>query len=339
MVRTGRMHNYMRMYWGKKILECRTPRKPSKRPSFSRQVPTGGPRPHGCRLAGASPPRPPLVRRPVFGTIRYMTSTACPQVRAQAYVEAGSAPPRRRLFEPTQVCMNAPPSKTPIDDSALLRCGRLNEHGLQLKSYWTARKPWRFTPRISRALPVSSTRLDRVPRSIARATASAAAPLPRGRREPARNRRAFVTRSLHVDYLRPRPRGAAGIRGRNENQGRKISSPKRCRPAAALRPAAASRRAHARVHWPRRRLGRRPPRKEYAHSVMGYVHYQRAGPSAHHPHCGQPKGNPTSAGSAPEAIPFAPSMGPPFWAFCAVAGAVWLTAPDVYHPCQPLWLE
>ena len=78
MVRTGRMHNYMRMYWGKKILEWT----PDPRTAYSEMLwlnnryEQDGRDPNSYAGLGwvLGLHDRPWARRPVFGTVRYMNA-------------------------------------------------------------------------------------------------------------------------------------------------------------------------------------------------------------------------------------------------------------------------
>jgi deoxyribodipyrimidine photo-lyase len=78
MVRTGKMHNYMRMYWGKKILEwSRTPEEAfdtalrlNNRYELDGRDPNSS---AGVAWCFGKHDRP-WTRRPVFGTVRYMNA-------------------------------------------------------------------------------------------------------------------------------------------------------------------------------------------------------------------------------------------------------------------------
>ncbi len=78
MVRTGKMHNYMRMYWGKKILEwSRTPEEAFDTAlRLNNRYELDGRDPNAC--AGVAwcfgKHDRPWTRRPVFGTVRYMNA-------------------------------------------------------------------------------------------------------------------------------------------------------------------------------------------------------------------------------------------------------------------------
>ena len=119
--------------------------------------------------------------------------------------------------------MNGPAFQDAYPDelSHCYGCGRLNEHGLHLKSYWDGDETVAvFTPRSYHvALPgfvyggLIASLID------CHGTASAAAATCRaegrelGSEPPVR----FVTAALHVDYLRPTPLGGPlEIRGRIE---------------------------------------------------------------------------------------------------------------------------
>ena len=106
-------------------------------------------------------------------------------------------------------------------------CGRLNEHGLQIKSYWEGDetvchfRPDRITGHPRLRLRRADRVADRLPRDRHR-----------GRRDVPGEGRAmdtepplrFVTASLHVDYLRPTPIDAVlELRGQvKELRGRKV---------------------------------------------------------------------------------------------------------------------
>jgi acyl-coenzyme A thioesterase PaaI-like protein len=107
-------------------------------------------------------------------------------------------------------------------------CGRLNEHGLQIKSYWDGGETvCHFQPRpYHTAIPgyvyggLIASLID------CHATGTAAAAMYRAERramdtEPPLR---FVTASLHVDYLRPTPIDAVlELRGQvKELRGRKV---------------------------------------------------------------------------------------------------------------------
>ena len=104
MVRTGRMHNYMRMYWGKKILEwSRTPEEAFETALFlNDKYELDGRDPNGCvgvAWCFGLHDRP-WTERPVFGTIRYMNANGLRRrFDVQAYVERWLGPAEAgRLF-------------------------------------------------------------------------------------------------------------------------------------------------------------------------------------------------------------------------------------------------
>ncbi|MEW6567043.1 MAG: PaaI family thioesterase [Chloroflexota bacterium] len=90
-------------------------------------------------------------------------------------------------------------------------CGRLNEHGLQIKSYWDGEEAVAtFVPRPYHiAIPgyvyggLIASLIDCHSTGTAAAAAARAAGRPMGS-EPALR---FLTASLHVDYLKPTPLG------------------------------------------------------------------------------------------------------------------------------------
>lgn len=100
-------------------------------------------------------------------------------------------------------------------------CGRLNEYGLQLKSYWDGDESVAvFTPRPYHiAIPgyvyggLIASLIDCHGTGTAAAAAHRQEGRPMGSAPPLR----FVTASLHVDYLRPTPLGVPlEIRGKVE---------------------------------------------------------------------------------------------------------------------------
>ena len=116
----------------------------------------------------------------------------------------------------------------PDDLSHCYGCGRLNEHGLQLKSYWDDEesvaifhpKPYHI------AIPgyVYGGLIASLIDCHGTGTASAASYWEEGREMGTDPPLRFVTASLQVDYLRPTPHGVAlEVRGRvKEVKGRKV---------------------------------------------------------------------------------------------------------------------
>lgn len=107
-------------------------------------------------------------------------------------------------------------------------CGRLNQHGLQIKSYWEGDESvCRFTP-----LPHHTAMAGYVYGGIIASaidchgtgTAAAAAYRATGRDMGTEPELRFVTASIHVDYLRPTPIDAPmELRGKvKEIRGRRI---------------------------------------------------------------------------------------------------------------------
>jgi len=116
----------------------------------------------------------------------------------------------------------------PNDLSYCYGCGRLNEHGLQIKSYWDGEEAIAtFTPKqYHLAIPgyVYGGLIASLIDCHGTGTAAAAAYRAEGRsmdKEPALR---YVTASLKVDYLRPTPLGVPlEVRGRvKEIKGRKV---------------------------------------------------------------------------------------------------------------------
>jgi acyl-coenzyme A thioesterase PaaI-like protein len=107
-------------------------------------------------------------------------------------------------------------------------CGRLNELGLQIKTYWEGEETvTRFRPRPEHtAIPgfVYGGLIASLIDCHGTATAAAATYRAEGRAMDSSPPLRFVTASLHVDYLRPTPLdGELEIRGRvKERKGSKV---------------------------------------------------------------------------------------------------------------------
>ena len=107
-------------------------------------------------------------------------------------------------------------------------CGRLNEHGLQIKSYWDGEETvCTFQPKPYHiAIPdfVYGGLIASLIDCHATGTAAAAMYRAEGRTMDTNPPRRFVTGSLHVDYLRPTPIDSLlELRGRvKEIKGRKV---------------------------------------------------------------------------------------------------------------------
>jgi acyl-coenzyme A thioesterase PaaI-like protein len=113
-------------------------------------------------------------------------------------------------------------------------CGRLNEHGYQIKSIWDENNPDEsvayFTPKPHHtAIPgyVYGGLLASLIDCHGTGTAAAAAYREAGRPMDSEPALRFLTGSLHVDYLKPTPKGVMlEIRGRvkevKEVKGRKV---------------------------------------------------------------------------------------------------------------------
>ena len=119
--------------------------------------------------------------------------------------------------------MNGPAFQDAYPDelSHCYGCGRLNEHGLQLKSYWDGDETVAvFTPRPYHiAVPgfVYGGLIASLIDCHGTASAAAAACRAEGRELGSEPPVRFVTAALHVDYLRPTPLGGPlEIRGRIE---------------------------------------------------------------------------------------------------------------------------
>lgn len=88
-------------------------------------------------------------------------------------------------------------------------CGRLNEHGLQIKSYWDGDETiCRYRPKhfhTAVAGYVYGGLIASVIDCHSTATAAAAAYREQGRQMGTEPELRFVTASLHVDYLKPTP--------------------------------------------------------------------------------------------------------------------------------------
>jgi len=107
-------------------------------------------------------------------------------------------------------------------------CGRLNEQGLQIKSYWDGDETvCHFTPRPYHiAVPgyVYGGLIASLIDCHGTGTAAAAAHRQAGRPMDDHPQLRFLTASLHVDYLKPTPLGVPlEVRGRiKEVKGRKV---------------------------------------------------------------------------------------------------------------------
>jgi len=107
-------------------------------------------------------------------------------------------------------------------------CGRLNEHGLHIKSYWDGDESVAlFTPQPYHiAIPgyVYGGLIASLIDCHSTGTASAAAYREEGREMGTEPAIRFVTASLHVDYLHPTPLGVElTLRGKiKEIKGRKV---------------------------------------------------------------------------------------------------------------------
>jgi acyl-coenzyme A thioesterase PaaI-like protein len=107
-------------------------------------------------------------------------------------------------------------------------CGRLNEHGLQIKSYWDGEESvCTFVPKpYHTATPgfVYGGLIASLIDCHSTGTAAAAAYRARGREPGSQPALRFVTAALHVDYLRPTPiDGPLELRSQvTEIKGRKV---------------------------------------------------------------------------------------------------------------------
>lgn len=107
-------------------------------------------------------------------------------------------------------------------------CGRLNEQGLQIKSYWDGEEAvCTFTPRpYHTAVPgyVYGGLIASLIDCHSTGTAAAAAYRAQGRELGTDPPLRFVTASLHVDYIRPTPiKGPMDLRSQiKEVKGRKV---------------------------------------------------------------------------------------------------------------------
>jgi acyl-coenzyme A thioesterase PaaI-like protein len=116
----------------------------------------------------------------------------------------------------------------PNDWSLCYGCGRLNEHGLQIKSYWDGEEAvCTFEPKpYHTAVPgfVYGGLIASLIDCHSTGTAAAAAYRAQGRAMDTDPPLRFVTASLHVDYVRPTPiEGPLELRAQiQEFKGRKI---------------------------------------------------------------------------------------------------------------------
>ena len=116
----------------------------------------------------------------------------------------------------------------PGDFAMCYGCGRLNEHGLQIKSYWEGEEAvCTFTPKpYHTAVPgfVYGGLIASLIDCHSTGTAAAAAYRAQGRALDSEPPLRFVTGSLHVDYVRPTPiEGPLELRSQvKEIKGRKV---------------------------------------------------------------------------------------------------------------------
>jgi len=116
----------------------------------------------------------------------------------------------------------------PDDLAQCYGCGRLNEHGLHVKSYWDGEESVStFVPKpYHTAMPgsVYGGLIASVIDCHGTGTAAAAAYRAQGRELGSQPPLRFVTASLHVDYLRPTPiEGPLELRSQvKEIKGRKV---------------------------------------------------------------------------------------------------------------------
>lgn len=115
------------------------------------------------------------------------------------------------------------------EGSCCYGCGRLNDHGLKIKSYWLddEQTVCRFTPRpYHAAMPgyVYGGLIASIIDCHGTGTAAAAAYRAEKRAMDTDPPLRFVTASLHVDYLKPTPLGVTlELRGRvREIKGRRV---------------------------------------------------------------------------------------------------------------------
>ena len=116
----------------------------------------------------------------------------------------------------------------PDDLSRCYGCGRLNEHGLHIKSYWDGEESIAVFHPKPYHLGVPGYVYGGLIASIidchCTGTAAAATYRAQGRKMDTEPPLRFVTASLHVEYLRPTPIGVPlEVRARvNESRGRKV---------------------------------------------------------------------------------------------------------------------
>ena len=116
----------------------------------------------------------------------------------------------------------------PDDIAVCYGCGKLNEHGLQIKTYWEGEESvCRFNPKsYHTAFPgyVYGGLIASLIDCHATGTAASARYRQEGKPLDAEPLERFVTVSLHVDYLAPTPIDATlELRGRvKESKGRKV---------------------------------------------------------------------------------------------------------------------
>jgi acyl-coenzyme A thioesterase PaaI-like protein len=129
---------------------------------------------------------------------------------------------------PTEISEQAFQDYYPDNVAHCYGCGRLNEHGLHVQSYWDGEESvCTFYPRpYHTAIPgyVYGGLIASLIDCHSTGTAAAAAYRAEGRDMDTAPARRFVTASLHVDYLRPTPiEGPLELRSQvKEIKGRKI---------------------------------------------------------------------------------------------------------------------
>ncbi len=129
---------------------------------------------------------------------------------------------------PAAVSMTAIQDTYPDELAHCYGCGRLNDHGLHLRTYWDGEETvTRYTPEPWHiAIPgyVNGGLLASLMDCHGTGTAAAAAYRAEGREMGTLPLRRFVTASLKVDYLKPTPLGVElEARGRAASiQGRKV---------------------------------------------------------------------------------------------------------------------
>jgi acyl-coenzyme A thioesterase PaaI-like protein len=183
----------------------------------------GGRRVEPRRFSDFARPKTSLAGWPCWPSLG---SRRGPWVHDRSFADSGK--PLMPARDPGSRAMRAFQDDYPDELAHCFGCGRLNEQGHQLRSFWDGDGSLaRFTPKpFHMAVPgfVNGGVLASLIDCHATGTASAAVARGEGAVPNGRPPRRFVTASLHVEYLRPTPLGPElVVRGRiASSSGRKV---------------------------------------------------------------------------------------------------------------------